>query len=146
MNTPNNNAAPAPAAIKPPVAPISTEGLRAAILAFSANPRNGFCEVQTRTIAYFAENVACQSFLDASAASIAWHKAAKLLYNDTLDPKTFNSPYSMEGKQSEHTLAAVVFGTMPREFAEAVMRIHVTSDLYKPMDRSLRREPFFGKR
>jgi hypothetical protein len=138
-----------PTTIPPPVAPISTAGLRDAILAFSANTRNGFCEVQTRTIAYFAENVACQSFLDAAAASMAWHKAAKLLYKDTLDPKTLNSPYSMEGKQSEHTLAAVVFGTMPREFAEAVMRIHVISDTCKswckPMDRSSRRDPFFVK-
>lgn len=132
MNTPNNNAPPAPAAIKPPVAAIPTAGIVEAIQEFAVDAKHGFCEVQARTIVYFAEYVAKKSFLDAAAASIAWRDASKALYEGTMDTKTFKSPLTMDDKHSEHTLAVVAFGTMPREFAETVMRIHARFPPWAP--------------
>ena len=122
MNTPSNNASPAPTAIKPPVSAIPTAGIVEAIQEFAVDAKHGFCEAQARTIVYFAEYLAKRSFLDAAAVSLAWRDACRDVYEEQLKKGNYGS--GIGDAVSAHTLSVLAFGTMPSEFAAAVRAIH----------------------
>lgn len=122
MNTPSNNASPAPTAIKPPVSAIPTAGIVEAIQEFAVDAKHGFCEAQARTIVYFAEYLAKRSFLDAAAVSLAWRDACREVNEEQLKKGNYGS--GIGDAVSAHTLSVIAFGTMPSEFAAAVRAIH----------------------
>ena len=122
MNTPSNNASPAPAAIKPPVAAIYVAGLADAINKLAHDPKTGFCEAQRERARQFAECLAKFEYIDAAAVSIAWRDACREVYKE--HGKKNNFGQGISDAVSAHTLSVIVFGAMPSEFAAAVSSIH----------------------
>ncbi len=122
MNTPSNNASPAPVAIKQPVAAIHTAGLTEAVNRLAHDPKTGFCEAPRERARQFAECLTKFEYIDAAAAALAWNEACR----DVRRAHAKNSDYDsgVSDSVSAHTLAVIAFGAMPREFAEAVARIH----------------------
>ena len=122
MNPPHNNASPAPAAIKPPVAAIYVAGLADAINKLAHDPKTGFCEAQRERASQFAECLAKFEYIDAAAVSLAWRDAWREVNEEQLKKGNYGS--GIGDAVSAHTLSVIAFGTMPSEFAAAVRAIH----------------------
>lgn len=122
MNTPSNNASPAPVAIKQPVAAIHTAGLTEAVNRLAHDPKTGFCEAQRERARQFAECLTKFEYIDAAAAALAWNEACRDVYAE--QTKRGNSGVGFSDGASAHTLSVLAFGTMPSEFAAAVRAIH----------------------
>ena len=122
MNTPNNNAPPAPAAIKPPVAAIPVTGIVEAANRLAHDPKTGFCEAQRERARYFAERLTKFEYIDAAAVSLAWHEACSDVSREHMKKGNYGS--GIADAVSAHTLSVLAFGTMPSEFATAVSAIH----------------------
>ena len=123
MNPPSNNAPSAPAAIAPPVAAIPTAGITEAVNRLAHDPKTGFCEAQRERARQFAECLTKFEYIDAAAAALAWNEACRDVYAE--QTKRGNSGVGFSDGASAHTLSVIAFGTMPREFAVAVMEIRV---------------------
>jgi hypothetical protein len=119
MNTPNNNTQDA---ITPPVAAIPTAGLTEAVNRLAHEPKSGFCEAQRERARKLADGLTKFEYIDAAAVSLAWDEACR----DARREHAKNADYSsgISDPVSAHTLSVIAFGTMPREFAETVMRLH----------------------